>query len=82
MSSTMEVMVVWERAEGGSFNRPPPALACLLLERLRGGGYRLVLPPLPANRLLVGILWVSPAEFTVLASRYMDDYIVRRVRAP
>jgi hypothetical protein len=38
-----------------------------------------VLPPLPANRLLVGIMWVSPAEFTALAMRYMDEYVDRRL---
>jgi hypothetical protein len=79
MAAPMEVMVVWERAVGGSFNHPPPALACLLLQRLPDGEYRLVLPPLPANRLLVGIMWVSPAEFTALAMRYMDEYVDRRL---
>jgi hypothetical protein len=82
MAAPMEVMIVWERASGGLFNNPPPALACLLLQRLPCGSYQLILPPLPANRLLVGIMWVSPTEFTALASRYMGDYVDRRLGPP
>ncbi len=79
MAAPMEVMVVWERVNGGSFNHPPPAIACLLLQKLPCGAYRLVLPPLLANRLLVGIMWVSPEEFPSLAKRYMEDYVDRRL---
>jgi hypothetical protein len=78
----MDIMVVWERVEGRDFSHPPPMAACLLLERLPDGRYRLVLPPLPIGRRLVGIMWVDPIEFTLLAARYMDEYVVSRVTPP
>jgi hypothetical protein len=79
MSSIMEVMVVWERAEGSDYRYPPPVAACLLLQRLPDGSYQLVLPPLPVSRRLVGVMWVLPTEFTMLAARYMDEYVARRI---
>jgi hypothetical protein len=79
MSAPMDIMVVWEREERRNISRPPPTVTCLLLQRLPDGRYRLVLPPLPANRRLVGIMWVPPGEFTMLAALYMDDYVASRV---
>ncbi len=78
-SIIMEFMIVWERVIAGHFNVPPPALVCLLIQRMPDGTYQLVLPPLPPNRLLVGVMWVTPLEFTYLAAVYMDDYVLRRV---
>ncbi len=75
----MEYMVVWEREAGGLFDRPPPRLVCMLLQRLPGGGYQLVLPPLPENRLRVGVMWVTPFEFFYLATIYMNHYVAQRV---
>jgi hypothetical protein len=75
----MEFMIVWERVIAVHYSRPPPALACILVQRMPDGTYQLVLPPLPANRLLVGVMWVTPLEFTYLAALYMDDYVMRRV---
>ncbi len=82
MSAPMDIMVVWEREERRNFSRPPPTVTCLLLQRLPDGRYRLVLPPLPAYRRLVGIMWVPPGEFTLLAALYMDDYVASRVALP
>jgi hypothetical protein len=50
----------------------------LLIQRMANGTYQLVLPPLPASRLLIGIMWVTPVEFLYLASIYMDDFVMRR----
>jgi hypothetical protein len=77
--SSMEFMIVWERVIAGHFSRPPLALVCLLVQRMPDGTYQLVLPPLPPDRLLVGVMWVTPLEFTYLAALYMDDYVMRRV---
>jgi hypothetical protein len=78
-SSAVEFMIVWERVLVSQFSRPPPELVCLLVQRMPDGTYQLVLPPLPANQLLVGVMWVTPLEFTYLAAVYMDDYVMRRV---
>jgi hypothetical protein len=51
----------------------------MLLQRLPGGGYQLVLPPLPENRLRVGVMWVTPFEFFYLATIYMNHYVAQRV---
>jgi hypothetical protein len=82
MSSPMELMVVWERVDELDFSRPPPTTACLMLQRLPDGRYRLVLPPLPVHRRLVGVMWVQPSEFTLLAALYMDAYVASRVAPP
>jgi hypothetical protein len=50
-----------------------------MLQRLPDVRYRLVLPPLPVHRRLVGVMWVQPNEFTLLAALYMDAYVVSRV---
>jgi hypothetical protein len=77
----MEILLVWERFEPAAMNMnvPPPVPACLILQRVTRRTYRLVLPPMPPNSRIVGVLWVPPAEFTFLAGVYMDDYVDRRV---
>jgi hypothetical protein len=50
----------------------------MLIQRMPNGTYQLTLPPLPANRLLIGMLWVAPLEFVYLATIYMDDFVMRR----
>ncbi len=82
MSTVMDIMVVWERVEGLDFSRPPPVTTCLMLRRLPDGQYQLVLPPLPASRRLVGVMWIDPTEFTLLAARYMDEYVASRLAPP
>jgi hypothetical protein len=82
MSIPIELMVVWERVDRLDFSRPPPTMACLMLQRLPDGRYRLVLPPLPVHRRLVGVMWVQPHEFTLLAAQYMDDFVASRVAPP
>jgi hypothetical protein len=77
----MEILLVWERIEPGHLNMniPPPAPACLILQRVSRRVYRLVLPPVPPNSRIVGVLWVPPSEFTFLAGVYMDDYVASRI---
>jgi hypothetical protein len=74
----MEFLIVWEMAVSGPNSRPTFTRAFLLIQRMANGTYQLVLPPLPASRLLIGIMWVTPVEFVYLASIYMDDFVMRR----
>jgi hypothetical protein len=74
----MEFMIVWEQLGNGPIHQIPRAQAYMLIQRMPNGTYQLTLPPLPANRLLIGILWVAPLEFVYLATIYMDDFVMRR----
>jgi hypothetical protein len=78
----MEFVLVWERLDAVHPYQTLRVPANLIIQRMPNGTYQLTLPPLPANRLLIGILWVVPLEFWYLASLYMDDFVSRRARWP
>jgi hypothetical protein len=78
----MEFVIVMGAVVSGHAHHPVLVWAVLLIQRMPNGTYQLILPPLPANRLLIGMMWVAPWEFVYLASIYMDDFVVRRASWP
>jgi hypothetical protein len=75
----MEFIIVLEQLGNGPFIQIFRAQAYMLIQRMPDGTYQLTLPPLPANRLLIGMLWVAPLEFMYLADIYMNNFVMRRV---